>query len=252
MGYDDQGGAMQTTPGAEAQTAWKLAAARAALGDVPDGAVIGLGSGTTAEILLAELAQRVRLGLRVTGVASSERIAQLAASQGIPLAGLDDVAALTLSIDGADEVCLPQLDLIKGRGGALLREKLIAASSRHRIIIVDGTKLVTTLATYHPIPVEVIPFGWRHTAERLAAFGAHPVLRLALGFLPNDPHGVPYVTDGGNYVLDCSFGPLMQPEVIATQIKAVTGVIEHGLFIGMTERVYVGGPDGVRSYDRPR
>lgn len=235
------------------RAAWKLAAAQAAVAAVQPGAVIGLGSGTTAELMLQVLAERVRAGLQVTGVPSSERTRAVAASLGIPLAELDAVPALDISIDGADEVVVPALDLIKGRGGALVREKLVAAASRFRIIIVDASKLAPALAAQHPVPVEVIPFGWRHTAARLAALGARPVLRPQPGAsAPANPGGAPYTTDGGNYVLDCFFGPLGQPAALAAQIKALTGVVDHGLFIGMTDRVYVGGPEGLRSYDRPR
>ena len=241
-------GVQPGTVSAETQTEWKRLAARTAVQGVPDGAVLGLGSGTTAEIMLVELAQRVRAGLRVTCVATSERIATLATGYGLPLIALDDAPALTLSIDGADEVRLPDLDLIKGWGGAMLREKLVAASSRYRVIIVDATKLVSTLATTRPTPVEVIPFGWRHTAERLAALGCRPTLRLRTGAAGTAP--TPFITDGGHYVVDCQFGPLAQPDATASQIKAITGVVEHGLFIGLTERVIVGGPDGVRVYDR--
>jgi ribose 5-phosphate isomerase A len=234
----------QADPGERA--AEKLAAAHAAVETIPDGAVIGLGSGTTAEIMLQELGARVRAGLHVTGVASSERTATLAASLGIPLTDLDSVEALTLSIDGADEVMLPHLHLVKGRGGALLREKLVAAASRFRIILVDSSKVVTTLATHFPIPVEVVPFGWRHTAGRITALGGQPILRpMAKG-----PVETPFVTDGGNYVLDCRFGPLEQPEALAEQLKTTVGVVEHGLFIGLTDRVYVGDPERVRIYDR--
>lgn len=238
----------QPSPAADQQAMWKLAAARAAVSEVPDGATVGLGTGSTAELMLAALADRMRQGLRVTGVATSERTASVAAALGIPLTALDDVAALDLSMDGADEVLLPWLDLIKGRGGALFREKLVAATSRYRIIIVDATKLVSTLATQHPIPVEVAPFGWTHTARRLEAIGARPVRRPLTASLPMTP----FVTDGGNFIVDCWFGPLSDPADLAARIKGITGVIDHGLFVGMTERVYVAGADGVRTYDRPR
>lgn len=227
----------------------KTAAARAAVAGVPDGAIIGLGSGTTAEIMLGELAARVREGLRVTGVPTSERTRTLAASLGIPLVELDAVDALTLSIDGADEVTLPRLDLIKGRGGALLREKLTATASRFRIIIVDATKLVPALATTQPVPVEIVPFGWRHTAGRLAALGAEPVLRL-MGDVTAGDDQPPFLTDGGNYILDCRFAATIQPDTLAQQIKAMPGVVEHGLFVDMTERVYVAGADGVQVYNK--
>jgi ribose 5-phosphate isomerase A len=235
---------------AATQTEWKRQAARRAVQGIPEGAVLGLGSGTTAEIMVAELAQRVRTGLRVTCVATSERTATVAAGMGLTLIALDDAPTLTMSIDGADEVSLPALDLVKGRGGALLREKLVAASSRYRVIIADVTKLVSSLASTQPIPVEVVPFGWRHTAERLAALGARPVLRMLPG--ATGAASSPFVTDGGHYILDCAFGALTQPGIMAERIKALPGVIDHGLFIGMTERVLAGGPDGVHVYERQR
>lgn len=237
------------TVSAATQMEWKRLAAQEAVWGVPDGALLGLGSGTTAEIMLAALAERMRAGLRVTCVATSERIATLALELGIPLIALDDAAALTLSIDGADEVSVPALDLIKGRGGALLREKLVASSSRYRVIIVDATKLVSSLASTQPVPVEVVPFGWRHTAERVAALGCRPVLRALVG-APENAAPTPFVTDGGNYVLDCAFGPLARPGDTASALKAIAGVVEHGLFVGMTDRVIVGSGDGVRIYDR--
>jgi ribose 5-phosphate isomerase A len=239
------GASSRSTPplSAGTQTVWKREAAEAAVADAPDGAILGLGSGSTAELMLQELAERVRKGLRVTGVPTSERTRQIAASLGIPLADLDDVAALDMSIDGADEVLLPQLDLVKGHGGALLHEKLIASASRFRVIIVDASKIVTGLGTRAPIPVEVTPFGWRHTAARLAALGAQPVRRGG---------DAPFITDGGNYILDCAVAPIVNPAALAQAIKAIVGVVDHGLFIGMTERVYIAGADGVRRVERPR
>ncbi|MBF6591641.1 MAG: ribose-5-phosphate isomerase RpiA [Ktedonobacterales bacterium] len=232
----------------QTQTAWKLAAARAAVAAVPSGAVLGLGSGSTAELMLAELAGRVRAGLRVTGVPTSERTRAMAASLGIALATLDDVPRLDMSIDGADEVALPGLELIKGRGGALLREKLIATASNYRVIITDATKVVPTLALRHPIPVEVEPFGWQHTARRLVDLGARPERRRSAA----DPAAPPFLTDGGHYVLDCAFGPVAEPAELAARIKAVVGVVDHGLFIDLADRVYVAGPAGIQVYDCPR
>jgi len=240
-------------------SALKAEAARAAVQVIPDGAVIGLGSGTTAEAMLRELAVRVRQGLRITGVPTSQRTASIAASLGIPLLDLDDVPALAFSIDGADEVMLPNLHLIKGGGGALLREKLIAAASQYRIIIVDASKLVSALGTGHPIPVEVTPFGWRHTAARLVPLGCQPELRLIPAAVTAGTGEVgatsqhPYVTDTGNYILDCRFPPIAEPEALGQAIKMTIGVVEHGLFLSMTERVYVADAvAGVRAYDRPR
>jgi ribose 5-phosphate isomerase A len=232
------------------QNEWKIAAARAAVASIPDGAVVGLGSGSTASFMLRVLAERVREGLHLTGVPTSDQTQTEAEALGIPIAQLNDVQFLTCSIDGADEVTLPQLNLLKGHGGALLREKLIAVASRFRIIIVDVTKIVPELTSTRPLPVEVTPFGWRHTAGRLVALGARPVLRPAAGASPAEAPSAPYITDGGNYILDCAFGPIAQPESLAAAIKAVVGVVESGLFVNMTERAYVAGPLGVQVYGR--
>jgi ribose 5-phosphate isomerase A len=235
----------------EQARAAKLAAARAAAAMVPEGAVVGLGSGSTAELMIQELAARVRQGLRIRGVPTSERTRELAARLGIALLDLNDAPPLDMSIDGADEVALPRLDLIKGRGGALLREKLVAASSRLRIIIVDASKLVTTLGERHPLPVEVVPFGWAQTARRLAALGCRPALRMAPGSAREATgQAAPYLTDGDHYILDCATGPIADPAALAQAIKAQVGVVEHGLFVGMAERVVAGDPTGVRVYDR--
>jgi ribose 5-phosphate isomerase A len=155
-----------------------------------------------------------------------------------------------MSIDGADEVLLPSLDLVKGHGGALLREKMIAAASRYRVIVVDATKVVQTIGATGPIPVEVIPFGWRHTATRLEQLGARPVLRTAPTAAGETTSTAPFVTDGGNYVLDCAFGAIRDPAGMASAIKNITGVVDHGLFVMMTERVHVAGANGVQTYER--
>lgn len=229
--------------------AWKRAAAYAAVEqEITDGIIIGLGTGSTADLMLEALADRMHQGLRVTGVATSERTRAAAMRLGIPLAELDNVTTLHLSIDGADEVTLPALDLVKGRGGALLREKLVAVTSQRRIIIVDDSKVVAALASNHPVPVEVDRFGWHHTAGRLASMGAAVQRRMLAGDgAPNEP----FISDGGHYVLDCSFGPIDQTSALAAQIKGITGVIDHGLFVAMTERVYIAGASGIHVYDRP-
>jgi ribose 5-phosphate isomerase A len=237
--------------GGDPAAEWKRAAGQAAAAEVPDGAVVGLGSGSTAELMLEELAIRVRQGLRITGVPTSERTRTLAAALGIPLLELDHTRAIDISIDGADEVVLPHLNVVKGLGGALLREKLVAAASHRRIIIVDSRKLVPTLGAQSPIPVEVAPFGWTHTARRLAALGCQPVRRAMPGQAHAAAAAPPFVTDGGHYILDCMTGPIADPGALGQAIKAQMGVVEHGLFIGMTERVIVAGSEGVRVYDRP-
>jgi ribose 5-phosphate isomerase A len=231
---------------------WKRAAARAAIREVADGMIVGLGSGSTAELMVEELAALVRQGLRVTGVASSERTAALAANLGIPLLALNDAPGIDVNIDGADEVSVPELALVKGRGGALLREKLVAAASHRRVIIVDESKLVTALGARHPLPVEVVTFGWVHTARRLAGIGLRPTRRMAAGQTRRDSAPQPFLTDGGNYILDCETGPVSDPEPLGESIKSVLGVVEHGLFVRMTERVIAAGPSGVQVFDRLR
>jgi ribose 5-phosphate isomerase A len=227
------------------RTAWKRAAAESAAASVPDGAVVGLGSGSTAELMLAALAERVRGGLRITGVATSARTAALANDLGIPLLAIDDLqGTLDMSLDGADEVVLPTLDLVKGRGGALLHEKQVALVSRFRVIMIDESKLVQALGTTVAVPVEVVAFGWRQTALRLTTLGCQPTLRRQ-----DSVSNLPFVTESGAYILDCAFGAITQPAALASQIKAITGVVDHGLFVGMTERVYVGGANGVTTYD---
>jgi ribose 5-phosphate isomerase A len=235
----------------ETQLAWKREAAAFAADRVANGATLGLGSGSTAELALQALAQRIKNeGLRITGIPTSERTRQIAVSLGISVADLDAVTTLDMSIDGADEVLLPSLDLVKGHGGALLREKMIAAASRYRVIIVDATKIVQTIGATGPIPVEVIPFGWRHTAARLEELGARPVLRTLPNLDGASTSTAPFVTDGGNYVLDCAFGTVRDPAAVASAIKNITGVVEHGLFVMMSERVHVAGPNGVQTYER--
>jgi len=226
----------------------KQAAADAALELITDGMAVGLGSGSTAELLLAPLAARVRAGLRVVGVPTSERTATLARDLGIPLASLVEQPHLDITIDGADEILLPSLTLVKGRGGALLREKLVAASTDREVIIADEGKLVAALGTHLPLPVEVIPFGWQYVAGLLRALGCEPVLRPAApGQLAT---AQPYITDGGNYVLDCRFSAIPDPLKLAQQIKLMTGVVEHGLFVGVAALAIVAGPTGVRRFER--
>lgn len=235
------------------QAAWKRAVAEAAVHEIADGATIGLGTGSTSEQMIYALAERVRQGLRVRAVASSERTQALASSLGIPMVALDEVDQIDISIDGADEVTLPDLDLIKGRGGALLREKIMALSSRYRIILVDITKLVPELGAGTTIPVEVEMYGWRHTAERLATPGCRVIRRpLKPGATGDGPDAEPFITDGGHYTLDLIFDSPPEIPALAARLKATVGVVEHGLFLGMTDRVYIGGYDGVRHVDRPR
>jgi ribose 5-phosphate isomerase A len=236
-------------PGAR-QDEWKRAAAVAAVAEVVDGMTVGLGTGSTAELFVRALAERVQQGLRITGVPTSERTAALARAMDIPLITLDEVDHLDISFDGADEVTLPALNLVKGHGGALLREKLVAMVSQRRIILVDETKVVGALAEGTAIPVEVEVFGWRHTARRLAALGCVVARRTLDGAWANDPTAAPFITDGGHYTLMLTFATAPDPAALAARIKATAGVVDHGLFLSMTERIYIGGPNGVRVLDR--
>ena len=187
-----------------------------------------------------ELGARVAAGLRVRGVPTSARSEGLARALGIPLLTLDDVARLDLGIDGADEID-PHLNLVKGRGGALLYEKLVALTCDDYIVVAATEKLVDQLGTRVPLPVEIVPFGWEHTAARLAAFGANPRLRLDR---PDDDTGGPFISDGGHYVLDCATGPIADPPALAATIKAEAGVVDHGLFLGVAKRAMVVDPQG--------
>ncbi len=215
----------------------KAHAAAAAVEMIPDGAAIGLGSGTTAEIAIRMLGERVRQGLRVRGVPTSERTAQIAHRAGIPLTTLEEVPELALTFDGADEVD-PRLDLLKGLGGALTREKIVAKASRREIILVDETKLVRVLGERGPLPVEVVPFGWRRAARELETLGLQPELRWS--------GDEPYVTDNGNYILHLHTGPIRNPADLNARIRSVVGVVETGLFLGLASLVLVGTEDGVR------
>ena len=215
----------------------KQSAAREALTLVEDGMIVGLGSGTTSELFLQALAERVAGGLRVTGVPTSKRVADYAASHGIHVADLQDVSRVDLAIDGADEIQIRGLDLIKGAGGALLREKLVAAAADRLCIIADRSKLVSRLGERWAVPVVVVPFGWRQTADRIRGLGGEPSLRHV--------DGSPLVTDDGLHILDCRFGPIADPSRLAAALERTLGVVEHGLFIGMTHQAIVAGEDGI-------
>ena len=208
----------------------RLAAlARRAADEVRDGMILCLGTGSTAAAVVREIGARVAHGLRITGVPTSEKTAALARDLNIPLLTLDDVDRLDLGIDGADEID-PNLDLIKGAGGALLHEKLVGLACDRYLIVAASEKLVPQLGMRMRLPVEVIPLGWRQTAARLEALGLHPTLRAP------DGDAAPFVTDGGHYILDCAPAPIADAPLLASRIKATSGVVEHGLFIGMADR----------------
>jgi ribose 5-phosphate isomerase A len=222
----------------------KRAAALRAIEEVEDGMVVGLGTGSTASFVVEGLGARVAGGLRVVGIPTSERAAAQARRLGIPIATFAEHQRLDLTIDGADEVQLGTLDLIKGLGGALLREKIVAAASNRLIIVVDQEKLVEQLGEHTPLPVEVTQFGWQATAVALAKLGCIPERRYAVGEQP-------YITDGGNYILDCRFGPLTDPAAIEESIAMTVGVVESGLFVGRSSMVVVASMTGIEVLTPP-
>ncbi len=223
----------------------KRAAAEAAAALVQSGMVVGLGSGSTLAHVVTALGRRVREeGLRIIGIPTSTETEALALASGITLA---DLAAtdIDLAIDGADEVETGTLRLIKGLGAALLREKIVVQSSRRFVVVADASKIVTTLGSRAPLPVEVVRFGHGATARRLAGLGGKPVLRL-------DAAGEPRITDGGNVIYDCGgFAPIRDPFTLQRQLKAMAGVVESGLFLDCAEQAIIGAPDGTISTMRP-
>jgi ribose 5-phosphate isomerase A len=227
---------------ASAKNRWKKAAAEAAAKLVEPGMVVGLGTGSTAAFLLRELGRRIaEEGLRIVGIPTSERTAEQARSLKIPLTTLAEHTEIDLTIDGTDEVERDTLYLIKGHGGALLREKIVAAASKQMAVVADETKLVERLGTHFSLPVEVVPFGWQATERKLSQIGANPALRLGADKKP-------YVTDGGHYIVDCAYGPIEAPKEVAHHLDHVVGVVEHGLFLGFASRVYVAGQGGVQVF----
>jgi ribose 5-phosphate isomerase A len=223
----------------ENRQAGKEAAGRYAAGLVESGMVVGLGSGSTATLFIRALAERVRAGLDIVGVPSSETSERLARAEGIPLTTLEERPRLDLAVDGADAVD-PALNLIKGLGGALLREKIVARAAGHFVAVVDESKVMGSLTQLALVPVEVVPFGWSGTWAALEELGATPTMRRASA----ETASPPFVSDGGHYILDCRFEDLSDPSALAARIKALTGVVEHGLFIGVAGKAVVGRADG--------
>lgn len=195
---------------------------------VKDDMIVGLGTGSTVYYTILKLGERVKNGLRIQGVPTSKETEKLARQIGIPLVTLADVNKLDLTIDGADEVD-NQFALIKGGGGALLREKIIAKASEQFIVVADSTKLVQTLGAF-PLPVEVVRFGWEMTAKHMRDLGCVPRLRLL------EDH-TPFITDNGNYIMDCHFQEIKRPRELEVALNMIPGVVENGLFNHMTSRV---------------
>jgi ribose 5-phosphate isomerase A len=208
----------------------KAVAARASLRFVKDGQVVGLGTGSTAAHFIQLLGEEVKKGLRIRGIPTSVRSGELAQSLGIPVITLNDCQEIAVTVDGADEVD-PQLRLIKGGGGALLREKIVASATKQLVIVADATKKVPVLGKF-PLPVEVIKFAEALVAKRIAALGADVQLRKGTD-------GKPYLTDENNHILDCHFGQIRDVEGLARELSDMPGVVEHGLFIGMASVVLI-------------
>jgi ribose 5-phosphate isomerase A len=228
--------------------AQKRAAAARAVEFVRPGMKLGLGTGSTAKHFVELLGERVKAGLDVVGVPTSEATRADAQRCGVPLTNLDDTPALDLTVDGADEIG-PDLTLIKGGGGALLREKIVAAASARMVVIADETKWVPVLGRF-PLPIEVLPFGLGATRRAieavLAALGLSGSLALRRG---KDGH--PFVTDGGHWIVDAALGRISEPKVLADRLVAIPGVMEHGLFIGMAQTAILAGAGGTRVVERP-
>src|SRR5436305_5027704 len=208
----------------------KEAAARASLAFVKDGDVVGLGTGSTAAYFIKFLGEKVKAGFKVRGVPTSARAQQLAHQCGIPLVGLDEVTEIDVDVDGADEFD-PQLCLIKGGGGALLREKIVASASKKFVVVADSSKQVAVLGKF-PLPVEVIPFAETLVAREISALGAKVFLRKT-------EQGFPFTTDEHHHILDCSFEKINHPASLAATLSAIPGVVDHGLFINMATLVLV-------------
>ena len=203
---------------------------------VEDGMAVGLGTGTTSVMFIKALGERVKAGLKIRCVASSEASAALGRSLGMDVVSLAELTELDLYIDGADEVG-PGLALIKGGGGALLREKIVASSAKRFIVVADSTKVVKTLGKF-PLPVEVIKMALPLVERKLTALGLHPTKRL-------HKDGSDYLTDEGNFILDCACGQIPDPRKTADEIRGIVGVVEHGLFLGMASLALVAGEGGV-------
>ena len=236
---------MTATTDRERVAGWKREAAERAAAMIESGMVVGLGTGSTAIFATRRLGELLKTGaLRdVTGFPTSRATEAEAKTLGISLLSEEMPRDIDLTIDGADEVD-PALNLIKGGGGALFREKIVAQASRRLVIVVDESKLSPNLGTKHALPVEVARFGWKSQDRFVASLGGKPVLRAGTG-------GKPYETDQGNWILDCAFGPIADPVELALSLATRAGIVEHGLFCGLASEVIVAGEGGVRELRRP-
>lgn len=223
------------------ETNMKKKAGEYAVRYVESGMVVGLGTGSTVAYTIKKLGGMVAEGLDIVGIPTSKESESLARSLGIRLSTLEENPVADVTIDGADEVD-PNLDLIKGMGGALLREKIVARASKTEVIVADDSKLVELLGTKSPLPVEVVPFGWGTVKKSVEKLGCMAVLR--------EKDGRPYVTDNGNLILDCRFQSIKEPQKLEKELNNITGVVENGLFIGIADKVVVASDEGVKELSR--
>ena len=223
------------------QEEMKKLAAEKAVEYIEDGMIVGLGTGSTVEFALKKLGELVKEGLKIQGIPTSLRTKKSAVNYGIPLTDLKEHIEIDVTIDGADEVD-SNLSLIKGGGGALTREKIIAYHSKKVIIIIDETKVVKRLGVDSALPVEVTKYGWNATMKTLEDLGCTPELRTITG--------EPYITDNQNYIIDCDFGKIDEPEVLEKDINLIPGVVENGLFIDLVDEVIVGSKQGIMTLER--
>ncbi len=214
----------------------KRIAAEKSVERVENGMIIGLGTGSTVEYAIKKLGERIKTGLKIEGIPTSLKTKKLALEHNIPLVDLNDYPEIDLTIDGADEVD-SHLNLIKGGGGALTREKIVAYHSKKEIIVIDETKVVKKLGIGFPIPVEVTKFGWKATKKSLEELGCTIELRTIMDEV--------YITDNSNYILDCDFGKIDEAETLEKEINSIPGVIENGLFIDLVDEVIVGSKQGI-------
>jgi ribose 5-phosphate isomerase A len=219
----------------------KKLAAEKAVEYIEDGMIVGLGTGSTVEFTLKKLGDLVKEGLKIQGIPTSLRTKKSAVNYGIPLTNLEKYPEIDVTIDGADEVD-SNLNLIKGGGGALTREKIIAFHSKKVIIIIDETKIAKRLGIHNPVPVEVIKYGWNATMKALEDMGCVPERRTITG--------EPYITDNQNYIIDCDFGKIQEPELLEKDINLIPGVVENGLFIDIVDEVIVGSKQGIMTLER--
>ena len=220
----------------------KKLAGEKAVDHIEDGMIVGLGTGSTIEYTLRKLGELVREGLDIEGIPTSIHTQRIAKEEKIPLITLEEKPVIDVTVDGADEVD-SDLNLIKGGGGALVREKIIAFNSKKVIIVIDDSKVVKALGIDFPLPVEVVKFGWTSTKKSLEEFGCNVELRQ---IMENEP----FITDNGNYILDCEFDRINEPEQLEIDINNIPGVVENGLFIGLVDEVIVGAKQGILTLDK--